>query len=263
MSSQAERQSQGSSRPDHHRSPGPSVQGLAVVRPFRRIEVASRRSELPARPGGWTLLPVAGGGTAPIETREASVGTRQAGAHGEGPERLLLTLVFTDMVASTATLERVGDSAWCALLSHHRSLVREHLSAAGGREVDAAGDGFFLVFDRPSRAVRFAVAVIPALQAIGIDIRIGIHTGECEVAGARVEGVAVHTAARVANAAGAGEILVSNTVRDVVAGSSWRFTTKDRCVLKGLAAPRELFALQCPRSSEPDAQKYSDVEFVI
>lgn len=162
----------------------------------------------------------------------------------EVPQRVLLTMVFTDIVGSTETLERVGDRVWCSLLHQHHALVRENLAAHGGREVDAAGDGFFLVFDCPSRAVQFAIAMQPALRAIGIAIRTGIHTGECEVAGGRVEGLAVHMAARVAGAAGAGEILVSSTVRDVVAGSGHCFAETEPRVLKGLSQPRQLFALQ-------------------
>lgn len=161
-----------------------------------------------------------------------------------GEERLLLTVVFTDIVGSTELLERVGDKAWCALLAQHRALVRGLVASHRGREVDAVGDGFLLAFQSPSRAVRFAVAVIPVLQAIGIEIRIGIHTGECEVVDGRIEGVAVHTAARVASAAGAGDILVSSTVRDVVAGSAYQFAIRERRVLKGLSDARELFALQ-------------------
>lgn len=158
-------------------------------------------------------------------------------------ERMLLTLVFTDIVGSTEMLERVGDRLWCSLLLHHRQLVREHLDACCGREVDAAGDGFFLAFDRPSRAIVFALEVRDALRTIGIEVRVGIHAGECEVIGKRVEGLAVHTAARVAGAATAGEILVSNTVRDLVAGSEHRFVKHVVRVLKGLSQPRDLFAL--------------------
>lgn len=165
-------------------------------------------------------------------------------AHGSRPQRVLLTHVFTDIVASTETVERIGDHAWCLLLLQHNRLVREHLKTHRGREIDAAGDGFFLVFDCPSRAVRFALAMRSALKGIGIDLRIGIHTGECEIASGRIVGVSVHTAARITNAAAAGEILVSNTVKELVAGSEHRFSNKDVQVLKGLSEPRQLFALE-------------------
>jgi class 3 adenylate cyclase len=174
----------------------------------------------------------------------ASVLAEPAAAEVSRPERALLTLVFTDIVASTETLERLGDRVWCSLLLHHHNLVREHMKAYRGCEIDAAGDGFFLVFDRPSRAVQFAVAVRTSLKGIGIDLRVGIHTGECEIVSRRVEGVAVHTAARVVKAAAAGEILVSSTVRDLVAGSEHRFIKKDLQILKGLSEPRQLFALE-------------------
>jgi len=158
-------------------------------------------------------------------------------------ERLLLTLVFTDIVASTQTLERVGDRAWCSLLFRHHELVRAHLRAFGGREVDSAGDGFFLAFDRPGRAVQFAADIRRATRSIGIDLRVGIHTGECEVIGGRIEGVAVHIAARVAAVAAAGDILVSSTVRDLLAGSELSFSKRDLHTFKGLSEPRRLFAL--------------------
>lgn len=165
-----------------------------------------------------------------------------------GTERVLLTLVFTDIVGSTERLERVGDRVWCALLSNHHDLVRRHLLQSRGREVDAAGDGFFLAFDLPSQAVSFALVVRSALQEIGIEIRIGIHVGECEVSGGRVEGLAVHTAARVAGAATAGEVLVSGTVKDLVAGSGHRFEERETRILKGLSGPRALFALHSTRA---------------
>ena len=187
-------------------------------------------------------------GTHRSNTSLTSVLTEPAMAEVHRSTRVLLTLVFTDIVASTETLERLGDRVWCSLLLRHHDLIREHLRAYGGREIDSAGDGFFLVFDRPSRAVQFAVAVRSALKGIGIDLRVGIHTGECEVSNRRVAGVAVHTAARVANAAAAAEILVSSTVKDVVAGSEHRFIRKDLLVLKGLSEPRQLFAVECLES---------------
>lgn len=159
-------------------------------------------------------------------------------------KRVLLTQVFTDIVGSTEILERLGDKAFCSLLLRHHNLVHEHLKAFQGRQIHAAGDGFFLVFHRPTLAVQFAVAVRDATKSLGVDLRIGIHTGECEVAHGRVEGIAVHTAARIASAAAAGEILVSSTVRDLVAGSEHRFGKRDLRILKGLTEPRQLFALE-------------------
>jgi len=165
-------------------------------------------------------------------------------------ERALLVFVFTDIVGSTETVERLGDHAWCALLLKHHTIVRAHLRSCGGREVDAAGDGFFAVFDRPSCAIRFLTLTRAALREIGVQIRAGVHAGECAIAGPRVEGVAVHVAARVAGAGRGGEILVSHTVKDLLAGSDVRFQTMGLHALKGLAEPRLLFALEggeeCP-----------------
>jgi len=161
-----------------------------------------------------------------------------------GPERALLAFVFTDIVGSTEMAERLGDHAWCALLLRHHALVRTHIGRFGGKEIDTAGDGFFVVFDRPSRALQFLTVVRKILAEIGIHIRAGVHAGECEVAGPRVEGVAVHVAARVAGAAGSGDIMVSATVRELLAGSEFRFKGGDLHELKGLAEPRALFALE-------------------
>jgi len=160
------------------------------------------------------------------------------------PKRALLTLVFTDIVGSTDALERLGDRAWCDQLARHHRTVRRLLGAHGGREIDAAGDGFFLAFDGVSPAIRFAKAARTASRRCGLDLRIGIHTGECEILGGRVEGLAVHTAARVARAAAPGEILVTRTVRDVVAGSKLRFVERGQPALKGISEPRALFSLE-------------------
>jgi class 3 adenylate cyclase len=162
----------------------------------------------------------------------------------EAPERVLLTFLFTDIVGSTETAERLGDRAWCRLLMQHHAIVRSQLARFGGVEMDTAGDGFFVVFDRPSRALQFAAAVRAGLEEIGLAIRVGVHAGECEIAGGRAEGVAVHVAARVAGVASEGEILVSSTVRDLLAGSGLRFSGRDVHTFKGLAEPRFLFALE-------------------
>jgi class 3 adenylate cyclase len=211
-----------------------------------RVGASNSAVELRAVPGASAVLQLRQNGANPSNTTLASDLFEPVVSDASRSERVLLTHVFTDIVASTETLERVGDRVWCSLLLRHHNLVREHLKAYRGREIDAAGDGFFLVFDCPSRAIQFAVAVRTALKGIGIDLRIGIHTGECEVLCGRIEGVAVHTAARVANAATAGDILVSSTVRDLVAGSEHRFSKKDVRVFKGLSEPRQLFALDCP-----------------
>ena len=157
-------------------------------------------------------------------------------------ESVLLTLLFTDIVGSTEMAQRLGDAEWSALLMRHHSIVRQHLAEFRGTEIDTAGDGFFATFDKPGRAVRFAAATRAALQEIGIAIRAGVHAGECDVCAGRVVGIAVHVAARVMQVAQGGEILVSNTVRDLLAGSGLRFIGRQPETLRGLAGPRELFA---------------------
>jgi len=167
-----------------------------------------------------------------------------AGADRGDADRMLLTLLFTDIVSSTETVERLGDRAWQRLLEQHWKIVRSELAAFGGTEVDNAGDGFFATFDRPARAVRCAEAIDAALARIGLAVRAGIHAGECAVREGRVNGVAVHVAARIAAMALPGEVLVSATVRDLVAGSELAFLDRDWHALRGLTGERQLFALQ-------------------
>ncbi len=166
------------------------------------------------------------------------------GDDADDADRSLLTLLFIDIVASTETAERLGDQAWRHLLDRYREVVRERLAAYRGVEIDNAGDGFFATFDSPARAVRCAAAIDSALSAIGVSIRAGIHAGECAAAAGRVSGVAVHVAARIVEAAHPGEVLVSGTVRDLVAGSGLEFCDRDWHALKGLSGSRQLFALQ-------------------
>ena len=150
------------------------------------------------------------------------------------PDRVLMTLLFTDIVGSTDKVASLGDSRWRTLLDEHHAVVRRELVRFRGREVDTAGDGFFATFDGPARAVRAAQAIREGLRGLGIEIRAGVHTGECELAGDAVRGIAVHTAARVAAQASAGEVLVSTTVRDLVAGSGLEFADRGVSELKGV-----------------------------
>ncbi len=221
----------------------PAHNGAAANLGWFPLEVSDFPAELPAAAGDSVVQRLRPRGISPSTPPAASVLPELAAVEVNPPQRVLLTHVFTDIVASTETVERIGDRAWCHLLLQHNSLVREHVKTHRGREIDAAGDGFYLVFGCPSRAVTFALAVRTALTGIGIKIRIGIHSGECEVASGRIVGVSVHTAARITDAAAAGEILVSNTVRELVAGSEYRFGKKDMQVLKGLSENRQLFAL--------------------
>jgi class 3 adenylate cyclase len=157
------------------------------------------------------------------------------------PDRVLTTVLLTDIVESTQRAEELGDDRWRDLLDRHHTLVRRELTRFRGREIDTAGDGFLATFDGPARAVRCAHAVRDGLAAIGITIRAGLHTGEVELAGDKVAGIAVHIAARIGAAAGSGEILVSSTVRDLVAGSGIEFEGLGEQALKGVAEPWRLY----------------------
>ncbi len=173
------------------------------------------------------------------EVREFLTGFREA----PEPEKVLATVLFTDIVGSTDRARELGDSRWTALLEQHHATVRSVLSQYRGREIDTTGDGFLAVFDGPARGIRCAQAILEALEGIGIQARSGLHTGEVEVAGDKLAGIAVHIGARVAALAGPGEVLVSSTVRDLVAGSGIEFEDRGLHELKGLDEPRRLFAV--------------------
>jgi class 3 adenylate cyclase len=158
------------------------------------------------------------------------------------PERQLATLMFTDIVESTAHMAKLGDSGWRDLLERHHAIVRTQLARARGREVDTAGDGFFAAFDGPARAVRCAKSIVDEVRELGIDVRSGLHTGECELVDGKISGIAVHTGARVAAHAGPGEVLVSSTVKDLVAGSGLEFEDRGMHELKGVPGEWRLYA---------------------
>jgi class 3 adenylate cyclase len=162
---------------------------------------------------------------------------------GPEPDRALLTVLFTDIVGSTERAAAVGDRRWRELLDAYVETARRQLERFRGREIDVAGDGLFAVFDGPARAIRCACAIRDAVARLGLEVRAGVHTGECEVAGSKISGIAVHTGARVAAAAGPQEVLVSGTVRDLVAGSGIRFDDRGTHVLKGLPGDWRLFAV--------------------
>jgi class 3 adenylate cyclase len=160
-------------------------------------------------------------------------------------ERVLATLLFVDLVGSTAKAEAVGDSQWGRLLEQHHQLVRAELARFSGEEVDTAGDGLFALFDGPARAIRCALAIQDAIEALGLQIRAGVHTGEVErPRGAKPRGIAVHVGARIATLAEAGEVLVSATTRDLVAGSGLRFADRGEHELKGLTERRRVYATE-------------------
>ena len=162
----------------------------------------------------------------------------------EEGERVLATLVFTDIVGSTAIAERVGDAAWRELLGRHNGDVRDVLDRFRGREVTTTGDGFLAVFDSPGRAIRAAIAIRGGARTIGLEIRAGIHTGEVELVGADVRGLAVHEAARIAAGAGPGQVLVSATTRQLATVPEHTFEELGERELKGLSGPRLLFAVE-------------------
>jgi class 3 adenylate cyclase/pimeloyl-ACP methyl ester carboxylesterase len=157
-------------------------------------------------------------------------------------QRVLATVLFTDIVGSTEHAATLGDRAWHALIERHHALIRRELARFRGREIDTAGDGFFATFDGPARAVRCALAMRDAVRELGIELRAGVHIGECEIMGAKVGGIAVHIGARIAAAAAAGEVLVSATIRDLVAGSQLEFDERGIHRLKGIEGEWALYA---------------------
>lgn len=157
-------------------------------------------------------------------------------------DRVLSTLLFTDIVSSTELADRLGDRVWIELLERHHAMVRRELTRFRGREVDTAGDGFFATFDGPARAIRCALNIVEAGHQLGIKIRAGLHTGEIEVTGPKIGGIALHIGSRVAATAEPGEVLVSSTVKDLVAGSRIRFVDRGTHVLKGVPGEWHLFA---------------------
>jgi class 3 adenylate cyclase len=158
------------------------------------------------------------------------------------PNRVLATVLFTDLVRSTERLRDLGDREWAELLRRHHEAVRRELGRFRGREIDNAGDGFFATFDGPARAIRCAIAVRDGIRDLGLELRAGLHTGECELIGDKVAGIAVHTGARIAALAGPGEVLVSATVRDLVSGSGLEFEDAGEQNLEGIGA-RRLYAV--------------------
>ena len=181
------------------------------------------------------------GDTAPMldEIEEFITGVRG----GSDAERLLTTIVFTDIVGSTERAALLGDDRWRDLLDNHDTIVRHELQRFAGREVNTAGDGFVATFTSPSAALACADEIVDAVRVLGIEVRVGIHAGEVEVRGADVAGMAVHIGARVAALAGAGEVMVSSTVRDIVTGSRYRFADRGESVLKGVPGQWQLCAL--------------------
>jgi class 3 adenylate cyclase len=172
------------------------------------------------------------------EIQEFLTGTRQV----VEPERSLATVLFTDIVDSTRTAVDLGDQRWRELLERHQRTVRDALGRFGGREVKSTGDGFLAVFDGPARAIRCARAIVDSSREAGLRVRAGVHTGECEVMGDDIGGIAVHIASRVSALAAPDEVLVSRTVKDLVAGSGIDFDDRGTHTLKGIPDTWQLYA---------------------
>src|SRR6266542_3874647 len=171
------------------------------------------------------------------EVEEFLTGAR----HAVETDRVLATVMFTDIVGSTELAARLSDRPWSELLVDYHALVRRQLDGFRGREVDTAGDGFMATFDGPARAIRCARAIVEGVRALGIEVRAGVHTWECQIVGDRLVGIAVHIAARVCGLAEPGEVLTSGTVRDLVAGSGIRFEDRGQHELKGVPEAWRLY----------------------
>jgi DNA-binding NarL/FixJ family response regulator len=171
-------------------------------------------------------------------------------AHGRAPAsdsdplRVLATVMFSDIVSSTERAAEIGDRRWRDVLDRHDELVRGELGAHGGREIKSTGDGFLALFDAPARAIRCAVAIRDRLRDVDVDVRIGLHSGEVEMRGDDVGGIAVNIGSRVASVGSAGDVLVSSTVRDLVAGSGIGFAERGEHALRGVRDPWRLFAVE-------------------
>jgi class 3 adenylate cyclase/pimeloyl-ACP methyl ester carboxylesterase len=196
--------------------------------------------ELPGLRGLWTWIP--------DDIHERTISTLAAFAKGIGearePERVLATVLFTDIVDSTPRTVELGDTGWRELLERHHSVVRSRLGEFRGRELDTAGDGFFAAFDGPGRAIACARAIVDDLRPLGLDVRAGLHTGEFDRLEGKLTGIGVAVGARVAAEAAAGEVLVSGTVKDLVAGSGLEFEDRGSHELKGVPGEWRLYAVR-------------------
>jgi len=200
----------------------------------------ARLVELPGR----NFAPAVGDADALLAEIERFCAEIQSGEWEElEPDRMLATVLFTDIVGSTQRMAELDDSRWRELLHEHHTVVRRQLARFRGVEMDTAGDGFFARFDGPARAIRGAQAIAEAVRQLGIEVRAGLHTGECELAEGKVAGIAVSIGARIAAKAQPGEVLVSGTVRDLVAGSGISFEDRGAHQLKGIPGEWQLYAV--------------------
>ena len=214
----------------------------------RRIDVGGGRYMAERIPdarlvelSGIDHLPWVGDGDAIVdEVEEFLTGSR----HAAEPTRVLATVLFTDMVESTNRAVQLGDARWRALISDHDRLVRDELRRFRGREIDRRGDGFLAIFDGPARAIRSALAIAERAHELGIQVRAGLHTGELDITESGIAGIAVHIGARVMSLAGPDEVLVSSTVKDLVAGSGLSFAEKGTHELKGVPGAWRIFRVE-------------------
>jgi class 3 adenylate cyclase len=213
------------------------VANVEAARDFAARIPGARFVEFPGDTHSFFGGPATGEILAEIETFVTGVRLPPAA------DRVLATVLFTDIVSSTQRLEAIGDHRWRQLLDRHHTRVRELLQRYGGTEIDTAGDGFFATFDGPTRAIRCACAIRDAVREIGLEIRAGLHTGEIEYQGPKATGIAVHVGARVAALAQPGEVLVTSTVTQLVLGSVIHFAARGAHTLKGIADQWQLFAV--------------------
>jgi class 3 adenylate cyclase len=212
----------------------------------------ARLVELPGR----NLAPAVGDAEALFAEVERFCADIQSGEWEPAePDRMLATVLFTDIVGSTDKMAELGDRGWHKLLDGHHTAVRRQLSRFHGIEMDTAGDGFFARFDGPARAVRCAQAITDDVRKLGIQLRAGLHTGECELADGKVAGIAVSIGARIAAAAMPGEVLVSSTVKDLVAGSGLAFEDRGTHELKGVPGEWRLYAAEREAADQTGASR--------
>ncbi|MGH3017315.1 MAG: alpha/beta fold hydrolase [Gaiellaceae bacterium] len=227
----------------------PAVRAPTLV--LHRSAARDEASDVASRIEGATLVEIPGlvDGYSWVDERANAFMLEEmrrfVGGVGGPPlvDRVLATVLFTDIVGSTERASELGDWEWGRLLDQHREVVRRVLERFRGKEIGTAGDGFLVTFDGPARAVRAALAAREAVRPLGLEIRAGVHTGEVELAGSDVAGIAVHTGARVAARAGPGEVLASSTVKDLVAGSGIEFEERGEHELKGVPGTWRLYAV--------------------
>jgi pimeloyl-ACP methyl ester carboxylesterase len=211
---------------------------LIVVEHGRYLARNIADAKLVESPGADHIPWVGGGEDITAEIQEFLTGVRSM----PEPDRMLATVMLTDIVGSTERVTAMGDRKWKDLLEHHNDAVRRELTRFRGREVNTTGDGFLATFDGPGRAIQCAQAIAVAVRKLGVEVRTGLHTGECELLANDIGGIAVHVAARVAAKAGPGEVLVSRMVKDLVAGSGIRFEPRGTHSLKGVPGKFALYA---------------------